>query len=155
MSDDPNQDGKKKCPDLPAGPDEPKLPDPPACEPQDCNCPALPPSTANCLQTLIDEQAKKAANGASAAAFKKELDDLLKQANAANQKYTQDKYKDFKSRWSVLDAGIVDLIAKTKCALPCWRCIVECELCTLITNIRNLDFRVNGDGKLTTDVHPL
>ncbi|HWA89504.1 MAG TPA: hypothetical protein VG889_05675 [Rhizomicrobium sp.] len=155
MSDDPNQDGKKKCRDLSAGPPEPTLPQPPACEPDNCCCPKPPPQDSNCLQKLIDEQAQKAVAGTSAADFKKELDDLLAKANAAKQKYTKDKYKEFKTRWSDLDKSIVDLIAKTKCALPCWRCLVECELCTLITAVGNLDFRLNGDGALTTDVHSL
>jgi len=154
MSDDPNQDGKK-CPDLPAGPKEPKLPDPAPCAPDNCCCPDKPAQDSNCLQKLIDEQAKKAASAASALAFKKELDDLLSKANAAKQDYTQDKYKDFRARWTTLDAAIAELVRKTKCALPCWRCIVECELCTLVTNIRNMDFRLNGDGELTKTVHSL
>ena len=54
------------------------------------------------------------------------------------------------------EGGIgADLIAKLICAVPCWKCVIECEICTLLYAVHELDLKLNGDGQLTTQVYSL
>ncbi|BAB52818.1 hypothetical protein [Mesorhizobium japonicum] len=166
MTEDANQDhcspkdqgnpGKpgKKCEPLDPGPKAPSLPELPKW-PEACCCPSKPPATGTCLDDLIDEQAKLVSEAEQAKAFKAELEDLLKKAKAAKLEYTNEKFKDFSERWEKEDALIVDLIHKLVCAVPCWWCLIECEVCPLLYAIRDTELRLDGDGALTDKVYSL
>lgn len=145
---------KKKCEPLDPGPEAPTLPELPKC-PEPCCCPTKPGSTGTCLDDLIDEQAKLMSEAERAKSFKADLEELLKKAKAAKLEYSQEKYKDLLERWEKQDASIADLIAKLVCQVPCWWCLIECEICPLLYAIRDLDLRLNGDGTLTDKVYSL
>jgi hypothetical protein len=151
---EPPTDTPPKCAPLPSGPKTPDLPDSEPCA-QSCCCPSKNGATGTCLDALIDEQAKQINEADRAKSFKADLEDLLKKAKSAKQEYTKDKYKDLRDRWDKQDAAIADLIAKLVCAVPCWWCLIECEICTLIYAIRDAEFRLNGDGTLSTTVGSL
>ncbi|MEA2894754.1 MAG: hypothetical protein QOJ84_369 [Bradyrhizobium sp.] len=150
----PEQSRDTKCEPLDAGPETPTLPDPEPC-PEPCYCPPKSGSTTTCLDKLIDEQTGQIASAERAKSFKAELEDLLKKAKSAKQDYTKDKYKDLLDRWAKQDDAIADLIAKLVCAVPCWLCLIECEICKLLYAIRDLDLKLNGDGTLTDTVYSL
>lgn len=143
------------CDPLPDGKTPPKLPDPQPC-PIECDCPTTTPfSGSNCLDALIAEQASEVAKAEHAKAFKAELEALLKSANAAKQAYSRQSYLDFRARWDALDQGIVAAIDFVTCDLKCWSCVIECEVCSLVYAIRDLETQLNGDGELMGDVHSL
>jgi hypothetical protein len=104
---------------------------------------------------LIDEQTKTIAAAKQAETFKGELVDLLKKATDAKKEYTRQKYLDFRDRWIAQDVAIADLIVKVVCNVPCWRCVVDCEICSLLYTIRDLELTLNGDGRLTDKVYSL
>jgi len=105
-----------------SGPSEPPdLKEPEKCPETDCNCPSGPGSTPNCLEDLIAKQAADIAAAKKAEAFKKDLEDLLNKAKAANQDYTRAKYESLIKQWVELDGCIAAFIRKFECALPCWR----------------------------------
>jgi hypothetical protein len=131
------------CDGLPAPPTPPSLPDPKPCAPQ-CTCPSAPPENGSCFDPLIAQQAKEAAMGDAAKDFKKELETLLAAAKAAKADYTLDKYQDLLKRWQTEDDNLVALLKKLTCALPCWWCVVECEICPLLYSIRALERQLNG-----------
>lgn len=108
-----------------------KCPDPvPPCE-----CPAPPGSSSNCLETLIADQAAQIAAAEKAKTFKADLETLLGKAKAAGQEYNRDKYDGLVKRWVEADAAIAELIRKLVCAVPCWRCIIECHVCPLLNEL--------------------
>jgi hypothetical protein len=145
---------ENKCKPLPGGPDTPTLPPLKPCE-QPCCCPSKPGTDEGCLDKLIDVQTKQIMDAARAQAFKTELEDLSKKAAASRLDYTKDKYTDFLTRWKKDDEAIVDLIAKLVCTVPCWWCVIECEICPLLYTIGNADLTLNGDGTLIDEVHSL
>jgi hypothetical protein len=151
---DPPGDTPSECAPLDPGPDTPTLPDPEPCA-QSCCCPPKNGSSGTCLDKLIDEQTKQINEADRAKSFKAILEDLLKKAKSAKQDYTREKYKDLRDRWDKQDAAIADLIAKLVCAVPCWWCLIECEICTLIYAIRDTEFRLNGNGTLIAPVGSL
>jgi hypothetical protein len=153
---EPNTPGNPppKCQPLDPGPPTPPLTEPKPC-PQACCCPPKPGSTETCLDDLIDEQAKQITEADRAKSFKADLEDLLKKAKSAKQEYTKEKYKDLRDKWDKQDAAIADLIAKLVCAVPCWWCLIECEICPLLYAIRDTELRLNGDGTLTDKVYSL
>ena len=153
---DPNTPGSSppRCQPLDPGPRAPKAPDLPKC-PEPCCCPTKPGSTGTCLDDLIDEQAKQITEADRAKLFKAELEDLVKKANGAKQEYTKEKYRDLRDKWDKQDAVIADLISKLVCAVPCWWCLIECEICPLLYAIRDTELRLNGDGTLTDKVYSL
>jgi hypothetical protein len=104
---------------------------------------------------LIDKQTEEITQGERAKAFKGVLEDLLSKANSAKQEYTQEKYKDLRDRWEKLDADIADLLKKLVCAVPCWWCLIECEICPLIYAIRDTGLQLDGDFKLIDKVYSL
>jgi hypothetical protein len=126
----------------------------PPCE-QPCCCPKDPGTKENCLDKLIADQAQQIAEAEHAKAFKADLEDLLKKANGAKQDYTKAKYLDLSERWEKEDAALADLIAKLVCAVPCWKCLIECEICPLLYAVRQLNLRLNGDGTLIAKVYSL
>jgi hypothetical protein len=144
----------RKCDPLPTGPETPTLPPIEPCD-QPCCCPRPPGTPETCLDKLIGEQAKQIAIADHAKASKAALEDLLKKTNTAKQDYTKSKYLELRDRWDKEDAALADLIAKLVCAVPCWKCVIECELCTLLYAVHELDLKLNGDGQLTTQVYSL
>ena len=135
----------------------PKLPDPPKCPdpPSECHCPTPPPTGTNCLDELIEIQNREISEAERAKVFKAELETLLKQANAVKLDYTQEKYDKLVKEWVRLDGEIKELIRKLVCAVPCWRCLIECFICPLINDIRDREYRLYGDGTLYTTVNSL
>jgi hypothetical protein len=128
-----------------SSPQAPSLPDPKPCE-TCCECPGKPPSGANCFDDLIAKETKTAAMADRAKAFKADLEALQQKTKAALQDYTDDKYKELLSRWTKLDADIVEFIKKLVCAIPCWWCVVECEICPLLYAVRDLERKLYGTG---------
>lgn len=143
-----------RCQPLDPGPKPPKLDDPETCEPR-CKCPTEPPATGTCLDELIADQAKVVNEAKRADEFKKELEELLKKANAAKQAYTREKYEDFKKRWEKQDGEIVCAIEHIICKVKCWECLIECEICPLLYRIRWIEEKLDGDGTLIGPVHSL
>jgi hypothetical protein len=133
----------------------PELPEPKDECPTTCCCPKKPGATETCFDTLIEDQAKLLAAADRAKTFKADLEDILKKAKVAKQDYTKAKYKDLSEKWAKQDGDIADLIAKLVCAVPCWRCVIECEICPLLYAIRDADLALNGDGTLTDKVYSL
>lgn len=133
----------------------PVLEDPPKCEDPPCNCPAPPPTTPNCLDELIKDQAREITEAERAKLFKAELEALLQKAKAAKDEYTIEKYKQLRDEWKKRDAELVEVIRKLVCAVPCWWCLIECHICPLIYAVRYREQKLWGDGQLYTDVRSL
>lgn len=130
----------------------PKLcPDPDPC----CNCPPKPSTTSNCLEDLIAKQTADIIAADKAQAFKKDLEALLKAAKDASTNYTRDKYVEFVAEWLRQDAAIAELIRKLVCAVPCWRCILDCYVCPLLNELHYAEKWLYDDGQLYTNVHDL
>ena len=151
----PEEPPKPKCPEVTVT-EPPKPYEPPECpKPPDCNCPDPPGSTEHCLEKLIDEQTKQQTVADKAKAFKAELEALLTKAKAASQEYTAKKYGDLLKKWDDQDRDIAELIRKLVCAVPCWRCIIECYVCPLLNEMRNAEKLLVGDGKLCDEMHSI
>jgi hypothetical protein len=131
------------CTDSPEGPTAPSLPDPKPCE-TCCDCPKKPPVGPNCLDKLIDQETQAAAKASRAADFKKDLQTLQDATKKALQDYTNEKYQSLLKRWIKADADIVEFIKKIVCAIDCWWCVIECEICPLIYAVRDMERRVYG-----------
>jgi hypothetical protein len=58
--------------------------------------------------------------------------------------YNPARYDQLKKQWWEQDGLIASLTLKIKCSVSCWKCLVECRLCTLIEDIRGLEDRLNG-----------
>lgn len=150
--DKPKPPGHKKCePDWPQPPD---YKPPEKCRPA-CDCPPGSTPPENCLEDLIDLQTKPITDGDRAKAFKAELEALLGKARTARDEYTNEKYKKLVKLWENQDHEIAELLRKLVCALPCWRCVIECHVCTLLYDLRDADLRLNGDGKWCSEVRDL
>jgi hypothetical protein len=50
---------------------------------------------------------------------------------------------------------IAELIRTLVCALPCWRCVIECYVCPLLNDLHYAEQWLYGDGTLYADVHNL
>jgi hypothetical protein len=146
--------GGKGCEDLPTT-TPPKPPDPKPCPPTDCDCPAKPPSDANCLEKLIAEQTAAIVAADKAKTFKADLEALLTKAKTASQEYTREKYDKLVKQWVEQDGQIAELIRKLVCAVPCWRCILDCYVCPLLNELHYAEERLLGDGSLYADVKNL
>jgi hypothetical protein len=107
------------------------------------------------LENLIARQEAALAAGEKAKAFKSDLDKLLEKAKTGAQDYTRDKYINLVNQWVEQDSAIAELIRKLVCAVPCWRCIIECYICPLIDELRMAEEWIYGDGTLYTNVHNL
>jgi hypothetical protein len=121
----------------------------------DCKCPPKPSSSSSCLEDLIAKQVNPIAAAEKAKAFKADLEALLAKAKVASQDYTRDKYDALIKSWVQRDADIVELIRKLVCAVPCWRCIIDCYVCPLINELHYAEQWLYGDGTLPTDAHNL
>jgi len=104
---------------------------------------------------LIAKQAAEIAAAEKAKAFKADLEALLGKAKTASQDYTQENYEKLRKRWVDQDSDIEKLIHNLVCAVPCWRCVIECHICPLINDLYADQQWLYGDGTLYTDVHNL
>ena len=129
----------------------PTCPDPPCA----CNCPERPKETEHCLENLIDKQTKEMTTAEKAKAFKAELESLLTKAKAASLEYTVDKYDQLLKQWERQDREIAELIRKLVCAVPCWRCVIECYVCPLLNELHDAEQQLFGDDTLNTDMHSI
>ncbi|HUR81061.1 MAG TPA: hypothetical protein VM733_09855 [Thermoanaerobaculia bacterium] len=142
-----------ECQD-PPDTEPPKLEDPEKCHPDPCcNCQPGPGSDPNCLEKLIAKQTNEIAAADKAKTFKADLEALHAKAKAASQEYTRDKYDKLVKQWVEEDRDIAELVRKLVCAVPCWRCIIECYVCTLLYDIRDAELRLYGNGKWCSEVH--
>lgn len=132
-----------------------KKPEPCPEPDRDCKCPEKPGSTSNCLEDLIAKQAAEIVAAENAEKFKKDLESLLEKAKAASQDYTRDKYEKLVEEWLKQDAAIAELIRKLVCAVPCWRCILDCFVCPLLNELHYAEKWLYDDGKLYTEVNDL
>ena len=148
----PGEDGKADQPTLPkdscppAGGSQPEAPAPPtieACK-QPCDCPDTPGSTSNCFDQLIADQARAISEAERAKSFKADLEALLQKAKAAQEDYTIEKYNLMLERWKQQDHDIVELIHRLTCATPCWKCVLECQVCALFNKVRDLELQLKG-----------
>jgi hypothetical protein len=134
----------------------PTFEDPEKCKPDPaCKCPVPPGNDENCLEKLIAEQTKEITAADKAKTFKADLEALLAKAKVASADYTQDKYLKLVKQWEEQDAQIAELVRKLVCAVPCWRCIIECYVCTLLYEIQFAQKKLQGDGTWCTEVHDL
>jgi hypothetical protein len=152
----PHPPGTTKCSPIPPttpptfNPPEPCPPDP------TCHCPGGGGgSDSNCLEKLIARQAAEIAAAAKAASFKTDLEGILAKAKLATQDYTRVKYDALVQRWVDQDAAVAELIRKLVCALPCWKCVIECHICPLLNDLHYAEQQLCGDRTQYTDVHNL
>jgi hypothetical protein len=147
---------EKKCESTcePAYPDKPTYTPPKKCKPA-CECPPGTGTTDNCLEDLIDAQTKPITDGDWAKAFKAELEAFLAKARTAKDEYTPEKYQKLVKQWEDQDRDIAELLRKLVCALPCWRCVIECHVCPLLYQMRDAELQLNGNGTWCSEVHNL
>src|SRR5687768_7594856 len=96
---------------------------------------------------MISDKASKLAAAEKDKAFKTDLEALLTKANTAKGEYTRDKYEKLAKQWVEQDEQICELIRKLVCALPCWRCVIECYVCPVINRIVEAEARLKWDPK--------
>ena len=144
------------CDDLPTT-TPPTLEPPKPCPEPDpcCKCPTPPGSGTNCLEDLIAQQTADIASLQQENAFTQELGKLLDTAKKASQAYTRDKYDELVEKWQKEDVDIAELIRKLVCAVPCWRCILDCFVCPLLNELHTDEKWLYDDGKLITTVNDL
>src|SRR6185369_10968351 len=146
-ADQPKPPGNK-CSDLPTT--TPPTLDPPAkCDDPPCDCPSKPTSSGpDCLQKLIDDESAAITAAERAKAFKTDLEAFLAKAKAAAQEYNRAKYEKLLKQWQDQDRDIAELIRKLVCALPCWKCVIECYVCPLINELHYSEqWLYDGDWK--------
>lgn len=131
------------APDTSQDPKVPPITGTPACPPV-CNCPPAPGLTSNCFDQLIADQARAINEAERAKSFKADLEALLQKAKAAQDDYTTEKYKLLLDRWRQQDRDIAEVIHRIVCAAPCWRCQVECQVCSLFNKVRDLELLLKG-----------
>jgi len=149
----PNPPGDQ-CQDVPSTTPPELTPPDPCLPPAWCHCPTPPNTGPNCLQILIDAQEQKIALSAKAAELKKDLLARQSQADKASAAYNQAAYDDLLKKWQDLDGKIADLIRKVVCAVPCWRCVIECYVCPLLNDLHNSEIWLYKGGPCS-DVHNL
>lgn len=135
-ADQPHPPGKADdCKGQPEQGTPPTLPEPTTCsEDQECKCPTGSSTTPTCLEDDITAADSDIAALEKAKARKTELEELNKNAKAASKAYTQEVYEKLVKLWVEEDKAIAELIRKLVCAVPCWRCIIECHVCRPIIN---------------------
>jgi hypothetical protein len=144
------------CDDYP--PTTPPVPEPPTpCPPRDpcCKCPDPPGSGQNCLEELIAQQTADAANVQQENALTQELNKFREAAKKGNLAYTRDKYDELVEKWQKADVDIAELIRKVVCAVPCWRCILDCFVCPLLNELRTNQKWLFDDNKLIATANDL
>ena len=155
-ADQPKAPGGGGCVPLPTT-KPPELGEPAKCpDPDpDCNCPKKPGTSPSCLEDLIAKQATDIAAAEKAKLFKADLEALLAKAKAADQAYTRDKYDALVKAWVKNDTDLAELVRRLVCAVPCWRCIIDCHVCPLLNELHYADVWLYGDGTLPAAVHNL
>ena len=139
------------CKDLPPT-KVPEVTKPEKCKPPKCcNCPETPQPQDTCFDTLLKAQTERVADGKKAEEFKKELTKVLDKAKAAAQDYTQKNFDILIKDWTEQDADIVKLIHRLVCDVPCWRCAIECHICSLLEDMRVAEVELYGDPQLYAD----
>ena len=147
--------GSDKCdPIPPTKPPDWKEPEKCKVDPY-CGCKTPPSSDPNCLERMITEKASELAAADKDKAFKTDLEALLTKANAAKQEYTQDKYEKLVKQWVEQDEQIAELIRKLVCALPCWRCVIECYVCPVINRMVESEAQLKWDSTKYPDAFNL
>jgi hypothetical protein len=148
----PQPHGKDPQADCTKDPYDKKPPDlPPADECKSCcNCPPAPQPEDSCFDKLIREEAKTAALGEEAKKSKAELEGFLAKMRTASAKYTPEARTDLIKRWKENDKLLCEVIRKLLCNIPCWWCVIECEICPLIYAIANDERRLKGTNALYT-----
>ena len=151
----PPNDGKR-C-DALEDPKAPKVKDDMSCpEPAPgCQCPSAPDSSSQCLETLIDNQPSDATAAEQANKFKAELTKLLETTKKASLDYTNDTYDKLVTEWTRQDVAIAELLRKLVCAVPCWRCIIECHICPLLHELHKAEKLLYDNGNRYDTVHDL
>jgi hypothetical protein len=96
---------------------------------------------------LIAKQAAEIAAAEKAKAFKASLEALLGKAKAASQEYTQETYEKLCKRWVEQDSEIAKLIHTVVCAVPCWRCVIECHICQFLDELHLIQQQLYRDDK--------
>jgi hypothetical protein len=109
-----------------------------------CWCPEPPKTAPSCLEDLITAQTTAIAAADKAKQFRDELQKLLDKAKAAKQEYTPDKHRKLVEEWVKQDGQIAELVRRLVCAVPCWRCILECYVCPLLNEVRDAQQRLWG-----------
>jgi len=136
-----------KCKGEPEPTKPPTLTDPTPCPEEECDCSDGPSTTPTCLEELIAEQAAEIAAIEKAKAFKTDLEGLQTKATAASKAYTREVYEKLVKLWVEEDDAIAELIRKLVCAVPCWRCVIECYVCRPIINkVRDAEQWLYRDG---------
>jgi ferritin len=135
----------------------PTLNPPKPCPPPDscCDCPDAPPSDSNCLLDLITQMQADTKVLQQETEFTTELNKLLDVAKKASQDYSRDKYKELFDKWVQEDIDLAELVRKLVCAVPCWRCIIDCFICPWLNKLRDATKWLYDDGKLITTVNDL
>jgi hypothetical protein len=103
---------------------------------------------------LIAQQAAAIVAADKAKAFKTDLEKLLENAKKVSTTYTRDNYVALVAEWQRQDAAIAELIRKLVCAVPCWRCILDCYVCPLLNELHYAE-KWLYDGEPYTEVHNL
>jgi hypothetical protein len=150
-ADQPHPPGVDTCADLPTS--TPPTLDPPTCPEPSCKCPGKPASDPNCIEQLIARQAAEIAAAKNAENFKKDLETLLGKAKEAAKEYTRPTYEKLVKQWTAQDADLAELLRKLVCALPCWKCVIECYVCPLLDELHKAEKWLYDDGKIPEDVH--
>lgn len=132
----------------------PITPEPEECE-TCCNCPPVPNPEDDCLEALIRAEATSAALGEEAKRSKAELEGFQAKLKTATDKYTPEAHQDLVKRWKDNDKLIFDLIRKLTCNIPCWYCVIECEICPLINAIAADERLLKGTNALYTTANSL
>lgn len=127
-------------------PEVPTLPTLEPC-PQPCCCPPGPGGDGfACLTDLIRDQSSLAEQATAAKEFGEALRALQDKAITARTQYTRAKFEALTRAWTDQDAQIATLAQQIGCAVKCWKCLLECRLCTLLYDIRVLERRLHGTG---------
>jgi len=144
------------CTDYPTS-NPPDLKPPTPCPPPDpcCNCQTPPTTGTNCLEDLIAHQTAETAALTQENLFTQELNKLLETAKKARQAYTRDKYLELVEKWEKEDIDIAELVRKLVCAVPCWRCILDCYVCPLLNELDTDQKWLYDDDKLITTLNDL
>lgn len=132
----------------------PTMDEPTRCKPA-CDCPHEPPTPPTCLDDLIAQQAKEIAEAERAKIFKADLEATLAKAKLASGEYTQEKYAKLIEDWKNNDTKIAELVRTLHCAVPCWRCLIECFVCPLFEDVRVREAKLQGDSTLSGNIKNL
>jgi len=127
--------------------DAPKVPcirEPATC-PAHCDCPPLPGGAPqDCLDTLIKEQSGIVKKAERSALFAAELTAIQDKVDSAKVDYTAQRFTDLRVEWKEQDRAICELVRKLVCAVDCWECLLECQLCRQLVALRRLEDKLNG-----------